>query len=151
MADRSEFSGAWHALIDAADGNQEQALLTLTADGCTLCSPAPALPQPAAPGGVVFLSAGHGSWGSTGADEAVITYKVLASDARGQPFGVATVRGKLTLDADGQAFSGEGVRTIVNAHGMTLAATPATVRATRIVAEAPAMPTAGTRAAMGGA
>jgi hypothetical protein len=150
MADHSNFSGSWHVLIDA-DENQEQALATFGADGGMVCAPAPALRQPAAPGGVVFLSAGHGAWSAIGADAAVITYKVLASDERGQPFGVATVRGKLTLDADGQSFSGEGVRTIVNPQGMTLAAAPATVRATRIVAEAPAMPAAGTRATTLGA
>ena len=151
MTQRPTFTGSWRVQVDAPNGTREQALMTFAEDGSVLCSPAPALSQPAAHDGVVFLSTGHGAWATAGAGAAVITYSVLASDGRGQPFGVATIRGQLTLDADGHAFSGAGVRTVVNPQGMTVATNPATVRATRVVAEAPAMSIADARAAVGGA
>jgi hypothetical protein len=140
MAQEPGFIGSWHLTrTDAAD-KPEPALVTFAADGVMLTSPGPVVPQAAAPDGVLCLSAGHGAWGSTGANTAVITFMVLATDGRARPFGLATIRGIVTLDGDGHAFSGEGVRTIVNPAGVVVETMPIRVRATRIVAEAPATP-----------
>jgi hypothetical protein len=96
---------------------------------------------------VVFLSAGHGAWDATGSDTAIFTFADLQADGQGNPDGTGIVRASITLDPDGQAFSGEYVRTFADPAGNTVAIIPGTVQASRIVAEAPEMPTAGTPAA----
>ena len=132
------FVGAWQVAVTLDQGSPEVSLGTFSADGTVVTGVSPVLPAPPdAPSAVVFTSGGHGVWEATESGTAIITFVLLLADEQGQPFGTATVRGHLALDADAQTFRGEVVRTLADPEGTTLATIPGEVQGTRIVAEAP--------------
>jgi hypothetical protein len=140
-----DLAGSWRAVISLADGRTVVALSTYGADGTVVSSGLPAQPAPPdAPPGVVFVSPGHGTWEATGPDAANATYIHLRASAEGQPLGTLTVRIAVTLGADGQSFGGDLATTLADPTGTPLATFAGTVQATRIAAEAPGTPAAGT-------
>jgi hypothetical protein len=144
-ADGPDLAGSWRVVISFADGRTIVGLSTLGADGTAVASGLPVLPaQPGAPSGVEFASLGHGVWEATGPDTAIITVVHLRAGQDGQPLGTRTGRFAVALASDGQAFSGELVTTLSDPAGATVATFTATVQATRIAAEAPGTPAAGT-------
>ncbi|HEY7032318.1 MAG TPA: hypothetical protein VH482_13350 [Thermomicrobiales bacterium] len=147
-SDGPDLAGSWRVVVSAADGRTFLTLSTFGADGTVLTSGLPAQQAPpGTPPGVVFVSTAHGAWAATGADTANATFVHLRANADGQPLGTITPRLGITLGADGQTFSGEFVTTLADPAGKTLATFSGTIQATRIVAEAPGMPPAGTPAA----
>jgi hypothetical protein len=137
-ADAAGFVGAWQVAVTLDQGSPEVSLGTFSADGTVVTAVSPVLPAPPdAPTAVVFTSGGHGVWEATGSGTAIITFVLLLADEQGQPVGTATVRGRLTLDADAQTFRGEVVRTLADPAGTALATIPGDVQGTRIVAAAP--------------
>lgn len=131
------FVGSWRAMVTLPQGPSFPSLVTFGADGTVTTSNQPVQPAPGAPGQVVFASAGHGAWEATGPDTAVFTFVVILASGQGNLVGFSTTRVTLTLGADGQTFSGEGVPTIADPAGNVLATFRAMVQATRIAAEAP--------------
>jgi hypothetical protein len=144
--DRQGFVGSWRMTFFEAEGPPTLALATFGADGTMVAAEHPVVTPPIA-AGVIFTSAGHGAWQATGPDTAVFTCVGLGSYGQGILFGTATARSSITLGTDGQTFSGEVVWTVADREGNLLAIYPGTFQATRIVAEAPEMPTTGTPAA----
>lgn len=137
------FVGSWLMTISAADGAPFLGLATFSADGTVVASPHPvALPPPGGPGVVTFWSAGHGASETTGPDATIFTFVALIADGQGSPVGTVTIRGSLELGADGQTFSGDATATFTDPGGNTVAILPETIQATRIVAEAPELPSA---------
>ncbi|MGH2560851.1 MAG: hypothetical protein ACRDJH_17440, partial [Thermomicrobiales bacterium] len=107
-ADGQGFVGSWRMEVRPPQGPQFPALATFGADGTLVTSPSPVV-QPPGPGGVVFLSAGHGVWQATGPDTAIFTFADLQADGQGNPDGAGIVRAAIMLAPDGQMFSGEYV------------------------------------------
>lgn len=142
-----DLGGSWRVVVSPANGPTQLTLATFSADGTATTSTLPAQPSPpGAPAGLVFFSTGHGTWEATGPDTANVTFVHLRASAEGQPLGTLTVHRDITLGADGRTFDGEFVSTLADPAGNTLATFSGTVQATRIVAEAPGTPTAGTPA-----
>jgi hypothetical protein len=140
-----DFVGSWRITFFEADGPPTLALATFGADGTVVTAEHPVVTPPIVQG-VIFTSSGHGAWLATGPDTAIVTVVGLGSHGEGVLFGTATARSSLTLGPDGKTFSGEVVWTVADPRGATLATYPGTFQATRIVAEAPATPPAGTPA-----
>lgn len=143
MARHSGIVGSWWATVFETDGPPTRALFTFGADGTMVTAEHPVVTPPGAPG-VIFTSSGHGAWEATGPESAIFTFIGLGSDGQGHLFGVVTVRGGVTLGADGQTLSGDIVATIADREGNTLATFPMTLQGTRIVAAAPTASGAGT-------
>jgi hypothetical protein len=141
------FVGSWQVIASFAEGPPSRSLGTIDADGTIVTSIPPVMPWPGAPGDVLFLSSAHGAWEATGSDSAIVTFVGLVADGQGNLFGTATIRASITLDPDGETFSGSNTVTIADAAGNTVATRQGTIQATRIVAEAPEMPAAATPAA----
>ena len=140
MAGGQGFVGSWRLTATSAEGPPELSLATIGADGTLLTSPQPVFPSlDGGPGEAIFTSAGHGAWEATGPDTGTYTFVVLIADGQGNLLVTATVRGTVTLGADGQTISGEFTRTFADPGGNTLATEEGTIQATRIVAEAPQM------------
>jgi hypothetical protein len=129
------FVGSWRITVYAADGLPTLALAAVAADGTLVTAEHPVVTPPDA--GVVFASAGLGAWKAAGPNTAILTYVGLGCDGQGKLFGTVTIRAVVTLRTDGQEFSGEFVATIAEPGGSTIGTFPGTLRATRIVAEAP--------------
>lgn len=146
MADGQRFVGSWRVTAISAQGSPELSLATFGADGIAITSPQPVFPASDALGETIFTSAGHGAWVATGPDTAILTFVVLIADGQGTPLLTATARATATLGVDGLTFTGEGTRTFADPGGNTVATEAVTVRATRILAAAPEMPTAATPA-----
>jgi hypothetical protein len=138
-----ELVGSWRLTVTEAQAPPFLALGTFGADGTVVVSPPPVVPpSPHGPATVVHTSAGHGAWEVTGADTAIVTFVLLATDEQGNLFATRTIRASLTLGSDGQSFSGEFEATVVDPAGNVMATESGVIQATRIIAEAP-----GTRAA----
>jgi DNA-binding transcriptional regulator of glucitol operon len=135
--DGQGFVGSWRVMVTLPQGPSFPSLVTFGTDGTVTTSNQPVQPSPGAPGQVVFASAGHGAWEATGPDTMVFTFVVLLADGQGNLVGFSTTRATLTLGANGQTFSGEGVPTIADPAGNVMVTFRATVQATRIVAEEP--------------
>lgn len=146
-ADEHGFVGSWRVTVTPPQGPPFLSLGTAGADGTMVVSPPPAQPAPDAPGGVTYMSTGHGAWEATGPETAIVTFVVSVADGQGNPFGTATIRADVALGSDGQTFSGVNVVTIADPAGNVVATISEPLQATRIVAEAPAMPATGTPAA----
>lgn len=146
MADRHGLVGSWRVTAAPAQGPPELVLGTFAADGSAVTAAPRVLPAPGGADGVVYTSSGHGAWEASGPDTAILTFIVLLADEQGNVVGTNTVRANIILGADARTFSGEFVWTIADPSGTTLVTIPGTVEATRIVAEAPEMPTSGTPA-----
>lgn len=143
-AESRGFVGSWRAVVTPPDGSSFRSLITLGADGTATTSNQPVQPAlPGSSGQVIFASAGHGVWAAD-SNTAHLTFVVLLADGQGNFVGTATSRATLTLDADGQAFRGEGAATIADPAGTTVATVPVTVKAERIAVEAPGTPAATT-------
>ncbi len=143
--DGQGFVGAWRMTFFEADGPPTLALATFSSDGTVVAAEHPVVTPPIATG-AIFTSAGHGAWQATGPDTAVFTAVGLGSSGEGILFGTATARSSIRLGADGHTFSGEVIWTVADREGNPLATYPGTFQATRIVAEAPGLPTTGTPA-----
>jgi hypothetical protein len=130
------FVGSWRITVYEADGPPTLALAAVAADGTLVTAEHPVVTPPDT-AGVVFTSAGLGVWRATAPDTAILTFVGLGCHGQGNLFGTVTVRAGVTLRADCQEFSGEFVATIAEPGGSTIATYPGTLRATRIVAEAP--------------
>ena len=136
--EESGFVGSWRVAVSPEQGPPEVSLGTFHAEGTLTTAIQPVLQAPPdAPSPVLFTSSGHGAWEATGPDTATITFLVVTSDAEGNRLGTATARATLTLDADGQTFHGDVVRTLTDPEGNTLLSSPAMVEGTRIMAEPP--------------
>ena len=138
MSQQLGFVGSWRAAIFEDDGPPTQALFTLGADGTLVSAEHPIVTPPGA--GRVFTSSGHGAWAADGPDTAIATFVGLGSVDEGVLFGSVTIRTAITLDAGGQTCAGRFVATLADPDGNSLATFPGTLKATRIVAEAPEMP-----------
>ena len=136
MAESMGFVGSWLVTFFEEGGPPTLALATVGADGTVVASEHPVVTPPIA-NNVVFTSAGHGAWASTGPETAVFTLVVLGSYGEGVFFGTATGHSAIKLGADGQTFSGDVVWTLADPAGQPLATFPGTFQATRIVAEGP--------------
>jgi hypothetical protein len=145
-AEGQGFVGSWQITVFEREGPPTLALATCGADGTLVTAEHPVVTPPDAPG-PIFASAGHGAWRTTGPDAAIFSTVGLGSTGQGTLFAVVTFRAAVTLGADGQTFSGEFVATVADRAGTTMATFPGTLQGTRIAAEAPAVPTAGTQAA----
>lgn len=132
--------GSWRVIISPAQGTPALGLATFGADGTVVNAFPPVEPSPSAPGGVVFVSSGHGAWQASGPDAAVFTFVALGADGQGNLNGAGTIRVSVTLDAGGQTFSGEYDATMADPRGTTVGTEQGTVQAARIVAEPPDMP-----------
>jgi hypothetical protein len=141
MAGGQGFVGSWQLTISPVQGTPAVGLATFGAEGALVTSVLPVEPSPGAPGGVVFVSAGHGAWEATGPDTATFTFVALGANGQGIPDGTGTIRASIALGPDGQTFSGEYVATMADPAGNTVATEQGTVPAKRIVAEAPGLPT----------
>ena len=133
------FVGSWRTTFFEAEASPTLGLATFGADGTLVTAEHPVVTPPGAPG-VIFASAGHGTWRATGSDTAIATFVGLGSDGQGNLFGTVTVRAACALGADGQTFDGEAVATIADPGGGALGTFTGTLRGTRIVAEAPGAP-----------
>jgi hypothetical protein len=136
------FVGSWRLTVFEPDGPPTLALATFGADGTLVTAEHPVVTPPIAPG-PVFTSSGHGEWNATDPNAAVLTFVALGSVGQGKLFGTVTIRASITLGSDQETFSGQYAATIAGPDGATLATIPGTLQATRIVAEAPAVPAAG--------
>ena len=144
-ADGQAFVGSWRITVYEAEGPPTLALAICGADGTLVTAEHPVVTPPGA--GVVFTSAGLGAWKATGPETAILTFVGLGCDGQGALFGTVTIRAGVTLRTDGQEFSGEFVATIAEPGGSTIGTFPGTLRATRIIAEAPEAMAAATTAA----
>jgi hypothetical protein len=105
---------------------------TYTADGPVIDSGIPLHPAPTdSPYKLVFYSAGHGTWESTGERSAIVTFVRLMADEDGNALGTLTIRVAAEVGVDGQTFSGTFVTTAVDPAGAVLVAFPGTLEATR--------------------
>jgi hypothetical protein len=147
MADSQGFIGSWQVIVSFAQGPPSRSLGTIDADGTIVASIAPIMPWPGAPGDVLFLSSAHGAWEATGSDSSIVTFLALLADGQGNLFGTATIRASITLDPDGETFSGSNMVTIADLEGTTVATRRGTIQGMRIVAEEPESPDAATPAA----
>jgi hypothetical protein len=147
MAAEQGFIGSWQVIVSFAEGPPSRSLGTIDADGTIVSSIAPIMPWPGAPGDVLFVSSAHGAWEATGSDSAIVTFLGLVADGQGNLFGTATVRASITLDPDGETFSGSNMLTIADLEGTTVATRRGTIQGMRIVAEEPESPDAATPAA----
>ena len=143
LADGQGFVGSWRLAVHEAEGPPTLGLATFGADRTVVTAEHPVVTPPIAPA-VVFTSSGHGAWEPTGPNTAIVAFVGLGGDGQGGLFGTVTARASITLGTAGQAFSGEVVWTIADPGGNPLATYPGTLQATRIVAEAPGSPVAGT-------
>ena len=147
-ADGPDLAGSWRVVLTFADGRTVLSLGTYGADGTAVSSGLPAMAAPpGAPPGVVFSSLAHGAWEATGPDTANITVVHLRANQEGQPLGTLTGRFAVTLDADGQTYRGDVESVLADPSGTEVVRFTGTVQATRMAAEAPGTPEAGTPAA----
>jgi hypothetical protein len=98
-------------------------LATATRDGGIVNSNSP---------GEHATSSGHGRWIRTRSGEFAITFIHMHYDATGQFAGTLRVRASVTLDGDGNGFSGPFKTDIFDAGGNLLLSFGGTVSATRI-------------------
>jgi hypothetical protein len=147
IAAEKGFIGSWQVTVSFAEGPPGRSLGTIDADGTIVVSIPPVMPWPGAAGDVLFLSSAHGAWEATGSDSAIVTFVGLVADGQGTLFGTATIRASITLNPDGETFSGSNTVTIADEAGNTMATRRGTIQGTRIVAEAPEMAAAATPAA----
>lgn len=131
-ATTSGFVGAWRVVPRIGD-EAAVALTSFTRDGLIITSNRPVQPVPAELGsGVLVQSLGQGSWEATSATTADITFVILQSAPDGTYLGTRTIRGALTLDPSGDAWSGTFAVEIANAAGAIVHQATGEVRATRI-------------------
>lgn len=134
---RHLITGSWRVTLFPAEGTPALGLATFGADGTMVNAFPPVEPSPLVPGGVMFVSSGHGAWETTGPDTVIAGFVALGADGQGQPGGTGTIRAGITLDADGQAFSSDYDATMAGPAGNTVATEQGTLRATRIVTVTP--------------
>jgi hypothetical protein len=136
MADGLSFVGSWRVTVLEADGPPTLLLATFGAH-CTVVTAEHPVVTPPIASGVVFTSAGHGSWMVTGPTTANLTFIGLGSYGDGALFGTVTARSSIALSADGQTFSGKIVWDLADPKGDPLTTYQGTLQAARIVAAAP--------------
>jgi hypothetical protein len=141
MGEKQGFVGSWRMTFCEAAGPPTLGLATFGADGTVVTAEHPVVTPPVA-AGAVFTSSGHGVWQSIAPDAAVVTFIGLGSLGQGILFGTATAHASIRLGPDGQTFRGDVVWTVADPSGTLLATYPGTFQATRIVIEAPELPTA---------
>jgi hypothetical protein len=146
-ADGQGFVGSWQVTVSFAQGPPGKSVGSVDADGTIVVSIPPVMPHPGAPGEVLFSSSAHGAWEAAGRDSAIASFVGLLADGQGNLFGTATLHASITLDPDGQTFSGSNMVTIADTAGNTVATRPGTIQGTRILAAAPEMPDGATPAA----
>lgn len=137
--------GAWRLTFDTPTG-PSQSLLTVMADGTVLFSGRPVSP---AAGGfpVIFSSAAHGAWQSTGPATAALTWVGLVTDGEGALLAVVTDSVEATLAPDGATWVGSYSATVNDPDGNELYVGGARVRAERITVQPLATTGTGTPAA----
>lgn len=135
--ERHPITGAWRVTIVPAEGTPTLGLATIGIDGTVVNAFPPVEPSPGAPGGVVFVSSGHGTWDATGPTSAIVTFVALGADVQGHADGTGTIRARVTVDAGGETCNGEYHATMAGPHGAIVSTEQGTLRAERIRAEAP--------------
>lgn len=98
-------------------------LATITRDGGIVNSPMPG------------QGTGPGQWVKTGSEEFAVTFIHLLYDVNGQFTGTVKVRASLTVDGEGNEFSGPFKTDIFDASGNPLFSFEGTVHGTRISVE----------------
>jgi hypothetical protein len=141
MSERQELVGSWRMTVFEEGGPPTQMLGTFGADGTVVTAEHPVVTPPGAPG-VIFTSAGHGAWKTTGPETAIFRTVGLGSDGQGGLFAIVDFRAEVVHDVDERTFGGRFVATIASPDGEMIATFPGTVRAERLVAESPEQPRA---------
>ena len=98
--------GTWLADTDTSDDSNPPSLFVFTSDGIYL--------QTDADG-----TAGYGVWKATSETTADLTAYFLSGDSEGNFYGMAIVRGSITLSADGMSFTAPFTLEIVDPTGAT--------------------------------
>jgi len=124
--------GAWF-VTTLLDGQPPSPNMTsFYADGTVLTSNRPVFPQ--APGAAApeARSAGHGAWVANDDGTVDFTFLVLTADVNGTYLGQRSLRGHLTLDGSGDAWSGPFSATVTDASGTVISESVGQAEATRI-------------------
>jgi hypothetical protein len=130
----SGFSGSWRLILCPATGTERHLSFASFMDGgIMMTSPPPVEQFPLTPGGVVFVSTGHGVWQSDNNHSAVLTFSAQATDGQGAVVGVGTVTASMELTGDGQGFAGTYAFEMADSAGQIFATEQGRVEAARIV------------------
>lgn len=124
-------------------------LITFTADGGILAASGGELPNiPGVFGTGLVLTEGHGAWLATGERTADGTFRSLTLGQTGGISSTNTARMSVTVDATGDAYTGDFSFESVSPSGNSMGMDRGTLSATRITVEPPALTAAATPVAM---
>lgn len=136
-----DFTGSWRVTATTDDGRIIRSLTAFTADGVAITSGLPVQPAPPGTGSdLVYMSTAIGVWEHSTQYSAIVTFVHIRASGEGQPLGTVTVRLSLQGGEDPDHFIGDGVATVADVDGNTIAEFVTAVQGSRIYAQAPVIP-----------
>jgi hypothetical protein len=120
----SGIEGSWSLITSWPDGRQTLGLATYNSNGTLVFSTS----NPR-------LSAGHGTWVSTGNREFTTTWVALRFDPAGAVIGTQRARGQLTLAESPDAFTTQGHIELLDREGNVVSSDTNTSQGRRVRAE----------------
>ena len=133
--------GAWRVtVVPPLGGVPHAGLVTFAADGTLNVATQPVQPTPpGSPFAAVIFSGGHGVW-EPAAEGIAFVGEFVGAGPDGTPFGVLTLRGRVTLGSDGRTLSATYDLTVTTADSAAVPAGQGSFEGTRLTVEDPASP-----------
>lgn len=111
--------GSWSLAFPNEDVTSRQ-LVSFLPGGIVLATNAPAFADETVAGDLIYSSAGHGAWTALGGGRYSFTLIFLYFDGNEDNWASLTLDGEVTLDASGDAFTGNFTAAVTSAAGMPL-------------------------------